>query len=328
VLQIQASRDRLVDNRAFQDLRRGVRTTLDWYANRQAARVYREREEGSEAERISTATEQLEDVATSLEPKLPKKDYRALSEAVGKVRAAEHAETSQREHQTRLMATLASAGAASLAYEHEVGKQFRRLENISRELRRRAKADPGLQSLAKELGAWLKQAKRASSLFSPIMEEEKRESAKALPAAKTIEQIIDDLDLILEGVKVELAIDPDMRLPKARYVEWSAILQNAFSNAAAAMRGISDPRIQITGGTVGRNRQIRIQDNGRGVDLNDTDRLFEPFERGNPEEVGLGTGLGLAIIRMLADSIGVKVAFVQPDEGMSTSLRISWRPQK
>jgi signal transduction histidine kinase len=328
VLQIQASRDRLVDNRAFEDLRLGVRTTLDWYANRQAARVYRSKEESGEAERISTATEQLEDVASSLEPKLPKGDYKALSQAVETVRAAEDAETSQRDHQTRLMATLASAGAASLVYEHEVGKQFRRLERISRELKRKAKLDADLQPLAEELQDWLRQAKRSRSLFSPILEEEKREAAKALPAAKTVRQIVHDLDLILEGVAVELDVDSDLRLPRARYAEWSAIFQNAFSNAVGAMREVPKPQIRVLGGTSGKNRYIRIEDNGSGVDLEDADRLFEPFERGDPSEIGPGTGLGLPIARMLADSIGVRVAFVESAEGMSTSLRISWRPKK
>jgi signal transduction histidine kinase len=327
VLQIQASRDRLVDNRAFEDLQKGVRTTLDWYANREAARVYRGKEESSEAERISTAAEQLEDVAASLEPKLPKKDFKALSQAVEKVRVAEHAEASQREHQIRLMATLASAGAASLAYEHEVGKQFRRLERIARELKRKAKEDSSLEPLSGELQDWLKQAKRSRSLFSPVMEEEKRETAKALPAAETIGHIIRDLDLILEAISVELDVDSDLRLPKARYAEWSAIFQNAFSNAAGAMRGTANPLIRVRGGTSGQNRYIRIEDNGSGVDLADADRLFEPFERGDPSEVGPGTGLGLPIMKMLADSIGVRVAFIEPSEGMSTSLRISWRPR-
>jgi len=328
VLQIQASRDRLVDNRAFEDLWRGVRTTLDWYANREAARAYRSREERAEAERVTTVAEELEDVAVSLEPKLPKRDFKALSQAVEKVRIAGHAEGSQREHQTRLMATLASAGSASLAYEHEVGKQFRRLERISRELKRRAKQDPDLQALSEELQDWLKQAKRSRSLFSPILDEEKREAAKALPADQTIKQIVHDLDLILEGVSVSMDIDPDLRLPKARYAEWSAILQNAFSNAVAAMGEATGPEIRIRGGTSGRNRYIRVEDNGAGIDLAEAERLFEPFERGDPGEVGPGTGLGLAIVKMLADSIGVRVAFVEPAAGMSTSLRISWRPKK
>jgi signal transduction histidine kinase len=226
------------------------------------------------------------------------------------------------------MATLASAGSASLAYEHEVGKQFRRLERISRELKRKAKEDPDLQPLSEELQDWLKQAKRSRSLFSPILDEEKREAAKALSADQTIKQIVHDLDLILEGVSVSMDVDPDLRLPKARYAEWSAILQNAFSNAAAALGQATSPEIRIRGGTSGRNRYIRVEDNGAGIDLAEAERLFEPFERGNPAEVGPGTGLGLAIVKMLADSIGVRVAFVEPAEGMSTSLRISWRPKK
>lgn len=328
VLQIQASRDRLVGNQAYDDLKSAVRTTLDWYANREAARVHRSREQPGEAERVSTATETLDDVVESLEPKLGKRDYGALTSAVQNVRSAEHAESAKRERQTRLMASLASAGAASLAYEHEIGKQFRRLERIERSLKRRAKEDADLAPLARELNAWLKQAKRARSLFSPLLDEERRETAKALPGAKTIKQLASDLELILEGVPVGIDVEPNLFLPTARYSEWSAIFQNAFANAVSALRGKADPLIRISGGTVGRNCQIRIEDNGRGVDLDEAERLFAPFERGDPNEVGSGTGLGLAIIQMLAEAIGIKVAFVKPKEDMSTSLGISWRPSK
>lgn len=328
VLQIQASRDRLVGNQAYDDLKGAVRTTLDWYANREAARVHRSREEPGEAERVSTATETLDDVVESLEPKLGKRDYTVLTTAVQKVRSAEHAESAKRERQTRLMASLASAGAASLAYEHEIGKQFRRLERIERSLKRRAKEDTDLAPLAEELNAWLKQAKRARGLFSPLLDEERRESAKALPAAKTIKQLASDLELILEGVPVSVDVEPSLFLPSARYSEWSAIFQNAFVNAISALRGKANPLIRISGSVVGRNCQIRIEDNGRGLNLDEAERLFAPFERGDPNEVGSGTGLGLAIIQMLAEAIGIKVAFVEPKEEMSTSLRISWRPSK
>lgn len=328
VLQIQASRDRLVDNRAFDDLRKAVRTTIDWYANREAARVYHQKDQQAETEPVSVASERLEDVVESLEPKLDPEDYGALASAVETLRTAEGTEATQRERQTRLMATLASAGAASLAYEHEIGKQLRQLERIASKLKRLGRDDDDVGSLASTLTDWLDRAKSARALFSPLLEEESREVVRALPARPAIEQIARDTEFLLAGVPVEVEVDPELRLPKARLAEWAAIFQNAFTNAVEASKETSDPRIRITGGTAGRSRFISIEDNGVGIDLERAEHLFEPFERGEPDRVGTGTGLGLAIVRMLANAIGVKTAFVEPsrDGDMSTSLRISWRP--
>jgi signal transduction histidine kinase len=326
ILQIQASRDRLVDNRAFGDLHDAVRFLLDWYANREAARQARQRERDAPVEPVATATEQLEETVTTLEPKLDSQDYSALSQVVAQVRAAERSETAEHERQTRLMGTLASAGAASLAYEHEIGKQMHQLQSIGQRLTELAKGDPKLEELADELQGWLERARRARGLFAPLIDQEGREQARALPARQAIDQIVEDLDFVLANVPVEIEVAKGLRLPRARLAEWNAIFQNAFTNAIAAMRGVDDdPRIRVRSGRAGRNRYLIIEDRGAGIDLDQADRFFEPFERGDVDQVGPGTGLGLAILRMLAEAIGVRAAFVKPEQGWNTALRLSWR---
>jgi signal transduction histidine kinase len=96
----------------------------------------------------------------------------------------------------------------------------------------------------------------------------------------------------------------------------------------------SEKKIKIDGSGNRSSGWIRVQDTGAGIELDDAERLFEPFERGAPisrERAALalgGSGLGLTIVRLVADEFGVDVDFEPPQQGYSTSVRISWRPTK
>lgn len=323
VLQIQASRDRLVDNEAFQTLKKAVRYALDYYAFSEAAR----RAKRSKEEHVPTAAavEQLAETADRVSQQLKPHDARDLRAAVEAVFEAEKASARAGDRQMRLLATLASAGASSLAYEHEVGKQLGRLDEIASQLDRRARVHRDLKPLAEDLGQWVDRANRARSLFAPLLNDEQREAERALPALGTVRGIVEDLDFILQGVPVEVGVPAEMVLPRARYAEWAAMFQNAFANSIAALRGTPEPRLAVVGGKAGRAESLRVLDNGAGIDLDRSEEYFEPFERGSEGAVGPGSGLGLAIIRTLAGSIGINVRFVDPPEGWSTCLRISWR---
>lgn len=123
-------------------------------------------------------------------------------------------------------------------------------------------------------------------------------------------------------------------MPDASLAEWSAIFQNVFTNAFNAMLDAERRLLRVSSRVEGTSREILVQDTGSGVDLRDAEKLFEPFERKleiSPERRALGyggTGLGLTIVRLLAERIGCRVGFVEPDEGFSTAFSISWRESR
>ena len=92
--------------------------------------------------------------------------------------------------------------------------------------------------------------------------------------------------------------------------------------------------ISFDGGRGTRAREwLRVSDTGVGLDvpLNDSQKLFEPFQRQlrisdeNRSIAMGGQGLGLAIVRMIAQRRSAQAAFVQPKKGFVTTVEILWR---
>ena len=82
------------------------------------------------------------------------------------------------------------------------------------------------------------------------------------------------------------------------------ILINVIQNALDAVRGRDDGRVTIEAARHDATVQVRIADNGAGVDASLDDRLFTPFASAKPE----GLGLGLAIARDIAREFGGELA--------------------
>jgi len=94
----------------------------------------------------------------------------------------------------------------------------------------------------------------------------------------------------------------------------------------------SDVRILRIAGSQSRAKaSLRISDTGSGIDLEEAERLFEPFQRkGSISEerksLGLGGhGLGLTIVRMIAEGRRCHVGFVTPESGFSTTFELTWK---
>jgi signal transduction histidine kinase len=186
--------------------------------------------------------------------------------------------------------------------------------------------------LREDLSSWLERARATNALFGYLADAENIETKRRFRAAAVVEEVKKQMEFLARGIEVDTSkVDERLLLPEASLAEWSAIFQNVFTNAFNAMMDSEERFLQLSSRARGKSREILVQDTGLGVDLRDADRLFEPFERGvkiSRERRALGyggTGLGLTIVRLLADMIGCKVGFVEPDEGFSTAFSLSWR---
>jgi signal transduction histidine kinase len=178
----------------------------------------------------------------------------------------------------------------------------------------------------------VERARATNALFDYLADADNTKMRLRLRAMSVLKEVKTQTRFLARGIHVDVSkVDDDILLPKATFAEWSAIFQNVFTNAFNAMLDSEERLLQVSSRADGKRREVLIQDTGVGVDLKDAERLFQPFERGieiSPARRALGyggTGLGLTIVQLLADRIGCKVGFVEPDDGFNTAFSISWR---
>ena len=306
-LSIQVTRDRLVSNRAYQQLRDAVRRSLDWYAvltrrrRLDAALLARPRE--PPASRL----ERLNEVISTYESSMPADAQKKIVTAVDALVVSAEREQEYRDALMGLVGPLASAGMAALAVEHETAVALRQLKAMAEKLLVKADvhADTELRDLGQHLTSWIGRIESSRAIFAPLLSREDREAVERYRARALVEEVVRSLSFYLERVQVQIQIPEDLRLPQATYAEWHALLQNVIVNAINAMDDAKDRRLKLSGGTgPGRRAWLRVSDTGKGIDLAESERFFEPFSRGPSavRELGLGgTGLGLTIVRMIGD---------------------------
>lgn len=102
-------------------------------------------------------------------------------------------------------------------------------------------------------------------------------------------------DFAQRGVRFSVSLDTNLNKCKADPQALHQIFLNLFANAADALKDKSDPIIFISISNMGKMVQIKIIDNGAGMDANQQDSVFKPFFTSKVS----GTGLGLVIVKKL-----------------------------
>jgi signal transduction histidine kinase len=334
VLAIQISRDRLIDNKPYAQLRDAVRWSLDLYAMEEARRRWNADAEPAGPLELTERAARVEDVLDRYADRIPSPVLTELRTSLADVTEQVESEAQQAVRQAGVLGALATAGISAIAVEHETGRQIAELRRLTRRLRKHAEDhdDEELRALSDDLSTWTQTIQSTRALFGPFMDEESREKVQRLSARSVIQRTVAQSALLLRGVAVDDgAIPKDLDLPPGRFAEWVAIFQNLLVNAANATLDRSDRRVAVRGYEAAHQSGILVEDTGSGVDLDEAEDLFAPFTRRqsiSPERRALGaggTGLGLTIARMIARNLGCQVAFVVPDSGFSTAVNVSWR---
>lgn len=333
-LDILITRDRLQGSAAFENLRNIVRYALDFYATREAKRSFKR--ELEERETKLPKIQMLEDVLEKHRPEIPNKTYRDLLGDLRKASKSIETEAEITARQVEMMGPLATAGISSLAYQHELKQQFSTIHDIVRQIGEIETSDQKLQKTLNELketlSSWVKRAEATNALFSYFGDAESLRTKRRFLAKNVVEEIKDQVASLARGIPIDTSgLDDDLLLPRAALPEWSSIFQNVFINSFNAMLDSDKRLIKVSSKSRGKAQEILIQDTGCGVNLDEAETLFEPFERRieiSPERRALGyggTGLGLTIVRMVAHNIGCEVSFVEPEKGFNTAFSIVWR---
>ena len=147
---------------------------------------------------------------------------------------------------------------------------------------------------------------RLEQLITNLLDMSRIESGALVAARETV--YLDDLlgpavDGVRErwpGVDIHVDIPEDASRVRGDALFVERIITNLVENAARAVRGAADRRIELRGVREEDTVVLRVIDHGPGLNFGDHALLFTPFYRLQEGSPRLGAGLGLAISKGFA----------------------------
>ena len=335
LLSVQLTRDKLIENRAYDDLVHLVRWAFDFYSYQSTSR----RAKHAATDFVKPSVDpvvQLDLVrqhTAALKGKAPPQLVQHLDTALKDFEEAELLRRRALDAERVLLGALATAGMGAVALQHELAKELTALDRVVRKLESQVKENEAstITEAVTSLRNWVNIASQTRKMFSPFFDAEDRERMKRVRAKRAVDGLAANLAPLLRGVKVETdGIPDDLRLPQGTLAGWNAVFQNVFVNAVNAMLDSRTKRIRCSAIVGGGRARLVIEDSGIGTDLKDSEELFKPFVRklDLPEDrraLGLGgMGIGLTIVRMVCQTFGCTTRFIKPRAPFNTAFEISW----
>ncbi|GGF90758.1 two-component sensor histidine kinase [Rhizobium wenxiniae] len=137
--------------------------------------------------------------------------------------------------------------------------------------------------------------------------------------AVSVEDVIrDTIEIVsarLKAADAELSITIEPGLPRvmAGAVRLQQVLVNIVTNAADAIEGLEDRRIDVSASSAAEKVMIIVRDRGPGVPAAIRERIFDPFF--TTKGVGKGLGLGLSISYNIVKDFGGSLSVTDHPEG-------------
>ena len=127
------------------------------------------------------------------------------------------------------------------------------------------------------------------------------------------------------NVRIENRIPSTLRTQPMFPAELTTVFANLLTNAVkgASKDGQIVASAEINEGTL----QVRVQNTGVSVDLEEAEKWFKPFVSTTQEVnavLGQGMGLGLTITRRILDYYGIEIRFVKPNPAFATAIEMTF----
>ncbi|HEY0291858.1 MAG TPA: CHASE3 domain-containing protein [Hansschlegelia sp.] len=134
------------------------------------------------------------------------------------------------------------------------------------------------------------------------------------------EQIAATLHQQTQSADAEIVVEPDTPPLVTDRFSIEQIFQNLIENAVKYLDRSRPGRIVVRGRRVGAQVEYMIEDNGRGIDAKDHERVFELFRRAGAQDQP-GEGLGLAFVRASVRRLGGVITLTSnPGQGSTFHL--------
>ncbi len=183
------------------------------------------------------------------------------------------------------------------------------------------------------VGHVLSSGRHLLKLINEILDLAKIESGKEeleISSINAIAVLKTSLDMMKEmamrkNVTLDLQVAPfaDRAAVMADEVKFREIVVNLLSNAVKF--SFDGGRVLLCAERTESDLLVSVCDSGIGVNPDDQERIFDPFEQVDPKSAGkiLGTGLGLALSKRMVELHGGSIWVESEGEGKGSSFRFT-----
>jgi C4-dicarboxylate-specific signal transduction histidine kinase len=115
-------------------------------------------------------------------------------------------------------------------------------------------------------------------------------------------------ELIRSGIAAKTKLTAGLPVVLGDHVQLQQVLMNLVMNAIDAMNTISDrPRTLLIKSAIDADGVlIQVQDSGKGLDPEHSDRMFESFFTTKPGGIGIGLSISSSIVEAHGGSLSAK----------------------
>lgn len=142
-----------------------------------------------------------------------------------------------------------------------------------------------------------------------------------LPMSRMLTELSRSLEHMLDEKGAALKIDPALPNLVSDRLAIEQIFSNLLENAVKYLEPSRAGIISVRGWNQGERTVYEITDNGRGIDANDKERVFDLFRRAGRQDQP-GEGIGLAHVRALVYRLGGLID-LESTPGEGTTFRLN-----
>jgi signal transduction histidine kinase len=328
-LQLTVTRERLVENKAFIDLKRFVRLGIEWMTV-QYARQLAKRKDKSRPDPLvplATARDKIRDRSQVLGPQATEEILQLLDTARDSFRQREESHISE----ISMLRVLATTGTMILLFEHELSAMIAELKDTERQMSQEVVFLPAgrrtvFQQSVEKMGEWIRTVEEYGLQLGVLMGSESRLRLRAYPLRPILDDLAKPFQKYMSDYQMVFVNDlpPTLRSPPMYLCEISSIFLNLLTNSMKAVRKSPFRQISVRGQETKDGTQIFFLDTGKGVPDERREEVFEPFNStSEPDPIlGQGTGLGLKMTRDVVETYGGTIHFIDPPEGWGACVEI------